>query len=168
MAESRRAVAVCSNSQTMKRLVAIGLIVAMVALFAAIRIWDSTTDNSKKSTEAQTSKEEIAGLSVDIRTDSITEIIAELGYVPYGAISSQRIRLRNTTDKPLSLVEYQATCRCTWMELPRYPIDPDAWGEIELFFDSRGEFGSVGNYVEITTSNEECRIAVWMSAEVIN
>ena len=52
MAASRRAVEDCSNNRTMRRYVAIGLVVAVVALFAAIRIWDSTTDNRKRVIEA--------------------------------------------------------------------------------------------------------------------
>ncbi len=170
MAASRRAAVDCSNSRTMRRYVAIGLVVAVVALFAAIRIWDSTTDNSKRVIEAdvQPSSQEFSVLNADIRTDSITELIVELGEVPYGTTATQHISLTNTTDKPLSLINYQATCRCTWIELPRYPIAPDESAELELVFDSRGEFGSVGNYIEVETSNEECIIAVWMSAEVIN
>ena len=152
----------------MKLRVVIGLIVVVVELFAAIRIWDSTTDNRNRKNEVKTSEDLFAGLSADIRTDSITEFIVEFGDVPYGATATQRIRLRNTTDKPLSLTEYQATCRYTWIELPRYPIAPSEETEAEIFFDSRGEFGTVGNYIEIATSDERCRIAVWMSAEVIN
>jgi hypothetical protein len=152
----------------MKRRVVIGLIVVVVALFAAIRIWDSTTDNRNRKNEVTTSEDLFAGLSADIRTDSITEFIVEFGDVPYGATATQRIRLRNTTDKPLSLTEYQATCRCTWIELPRSPIAPKEYAEAEVFFDSRGEYGTVGNYIEIATSDERCRVAVWMSADVVN
>ena len=152
----------------MKRIIAIGLVVVVVALFAAVRIWDSTTDNNAREEAAETTTEDVAELSADIRTDSITEFIVDFGEVRYGNTATQTIRLRNTTNKPLTLTEYQATCRCTWMELPRYPITSGEWAEAEIFFDSRGEYGTVGNYIEITTSDERCIVAVWMCAEVVN
>lgn len=151
----------------MKRYIAVGLIIAVVALFAAIRIWDSTADNRKRDIEVKITENQFVGLSTDIRTDSITECIVEFGNVPYGTTATQAIRFRNTSDKPLSLIDYKATCRCTWIELPRYPIAPNEYTEVEVKFDSRGEFGSVGNYIEVTTSDERCIIAVWMSADVI-
>ena len=152
----------------MRRLVAIGLVVVAVCILAVVRIWDSTTDNKQRNTEPTPAEREFVGLSTDIRTDSITEVVVEFGEVSYGATVTEHIRLRNTTDKPLSLTDYQATCRCTWVELPRYPIAPDAWAEVEISFDSRGEFGTVGNYVEVSTSDKRCRIAFWTCADVIN
>lgn len=155
--------------------IALGLVVVVVALLATLRIWDSTTDNRLREIEAQNSvradkesrESQHEGLSQEIRTDSVTECIVEFGEVGYGTTATERLRLRNTTDKPLTLIEYQATCRCTWIELPRYPIAPGEWAEAEVKFDSRGEHGSVGNYIEVSTSDERCIIAVWMSAEVI-
>ena len=152
----------------MKHLVVIGLVVVAAALFAIVHIWDSTTDNQAREEAAETAFEETDDLSADIRTDSITEFIVDFGEVRYGDTATRTIRLRNSIDKPLTLTEYQATCRCTWMELPRYPITSGEWAEAEIFFDSRGEYGTVGNYIEITTSDERCRVAVWMCAEIIN
>jgi hypothetical protein len=37
---------------------------------------------------------------------------------------------------------------------------------VVLTFDSRGEWGSVGNFLEVATSNPECGFVVWMSAMV--
>jgi hypothetical protein len=154
----------------MRRLIAVGLIIAMVAIFAAIRIWDSSSDNARRRAQAEAAPlmSESVGLSAEIRTDTITEFVVEMGEVPYATVTTERIRIKNITDKPLSLTDYKATCRCTWVELPHHPIAPDSWGEVELMFDSRGERGTVGNFVDIATSDERCRIAIWMSAEVNN
>lgn len=154
----------------MRRLIVVGLIFAMVALFAAIRIWDSSRDNARRRAQAEAAPlmSESVGLSAEIRTDTITEFVVEMGEVPYATIATEHLRIKNTTDEPLSLTDYKATCRCTWVELPYHPIAPNEWGELELKFDSRGEHGTVGNFVDIATSDERCRIAIWMSAEVID
>ena len=154
----------------MRRLIVVGLIIAMAAIFAAIRIWDSSRDNARRKAEAEATPtpSESIGLSAEIHTDTITEFVVEMGEVPYATVTTERLRIKNITDKPLSLTDYKATCRCTWVELPYHPIAPNEWGELELKFDSRGEHGTVGNFVDIATSDERCRIAIWMSAEVID
>lgn len=142
----------------------------MAAIFATIRIWDSSSDNARRRAQAEAAPlmSESVGLSAEIRTDTITEFVVEMGEVPYATIATEHLRIKNTTDEPLSLTDYKATCRCTWVELPYHPIAPNEWGELELKFDSRGEHGTVGNFVDIATSDERCRIAIWMSAEVNN
>jgi hypothetical protein len=35
-----------------------------------------------------------------------------------------------------------------------------------LTFDSRGEWGVVGNYIEVATSNDSAPIVIWISAEI--
>ena len=106
------------------------------------------------------------GIAATIRTDSITELLVEFEDVSYGATATQTIRLHNNGDAPLSLLSYKSTCRCTWVELPNKAIAPGDFGELELLFDSRGEYGSVGNYVDIATSDSRSRIGIWMSAKV--
>ena len=106
------------------------------------------------------------GIEATIRTDSVTEVLVELGDVPYSALATKSIRLHNPTTSPLSLLDYQTTCRCTWINLPTAPIAAGEYGEAEVVFDSRGERGSVGNYIDITTSDPRCHIGVWISANV--
>ena len=106
------------------------------------------------------------GIEVTIRTDSVTEVLVELGDVYYSELATRSIRLHNPTDTPISLLDYKATCRCTWINLPKSPIPAGEYGEAELVFDSRGERGSVGNYIDITTSDPRCHIGVWISAKV--
>lgn len=106
------------------------------------------------------------GIEATIRTDSVTEVLAEFGDVRYSELATKSIRLHNPTTSPLSLLEYKATCRCTWINLPSAPIPAGEYGEAELVFDSRGERGSVGNYIDITTSDPRCHIGIWISAKV--
>ena len=118
--------------------------------------------------EAPCSSLPYSDYSAEIRTDSLTELLVEFGDVPYSATAVKSIRLKNTTDKPLVFVGYQATCRCTTIDLPQKAVEPNCWAEAEIKFDSRGEYGSVGNHIEVNTSDERCVISIWISAEVIN
>ena len=52
------------------------------------------------------------------------------------------------------------------LEIDRTPIAQGDYRDIELIFDSRGEWGSVGNYMEITTSTEGAPIVLWIAAEI--
>lgn len=107
------------------------------------------------------------GIIADIRTDSVTEVLVELGDVPYSTIATKKIRFNNPTANTLSLLDFKATCRCTWINLPTTGIGAGEYCEAELMFDSRGEFGVVGNYIDISTSDPRCRIGVWISANVV-
>lgn len=119
-----------------------------------------------KTTTTKNTKLPYQGIEATIRTDSVTEVLVELGDVRYSELATKSIRLHNPTETPLSLLDYKATCRCTWIKLPKSPIPAGEYGEAELVFDSRGERGSVGNYIDITTSDPRCRIGVWISAKV--
>lgn len=139
------------------------LIVAVSALcFVAVCM--SCVNKAKQETEQQ--EEADLGITAEIRTDSITEVLVEFDNVRYSTTVDKSILLHNPTDTPLSLIDYDATCRCTWVDLPQKAIAPGEAGEVVLKFDSRGEYGSVGNYVDIRTSDPRCRIGIWMSAHV--
>ncbi|MBR4951488.1 MAG: DUF1573 domain-containing protein [Alistipes sp.] len=119
-----------------------------------------------KTTTTKSTELPYQGIEATIRTDSVTEVLVELGDVRYSELATKSIRLHNPTETPLSLLDYKATCRCTWINLPKSPIPAGEYGEAELVFDSRGERGSVGNYIDITTSDPRCHIGVWISAKV--
>ena len=119
-----------------------------------------------KTTTTSTAELPYQGIQATIRTDSVTEVLVEFGDVRYSELATKSIRLHNPTTSPLSLLEYKATCRCTWINLPSAPIPAGEYGEAELVFDSRGERGSVGNYIDITTSDPRCHIGIWISAKV--
>lgn len=144
------------------------LLVAVVAVVAAIAvILSMLITRGEQQPNIASHEATFDGIAADIRTDSITEILVEFGDVSYSTIATKRIRLRNTSDLPLTLVDYKATCRCTWIDLPHGAIAPNEWAEAEVVFDSRGEYGTVGNYIEVITSDDRCRIGIWMSADII-
>lgn len=105
-------------------------------------------------------------LRAELAEGYTAEVIAEFGVVEARSVVDMPIRVKNTTNEPIVLLDYSTTCRCTTLALPRTAIEAGGECEVVLTFDSRGEWGSVGNFLEVTTSNPECGFVVWMAAMV--
>lgn len=105
-------------------------------------------------------------LKAELAEGYTAEVIAEFGVVEARSVVDMPIRVKNTTNEPIVLLDYSTTCRCTALALPRTAIEAGGECEVVLTFDSRGEWGSVGNFLEVTTSNPECGFVVWMAAMV--
>ena len=105
-------------------------------------------------------------LRAELAEGYTAEVIAEFGVVEARSVVDMPIRVKNTTNEPIVLLDYSTTCRCTTLVLPRTAIEAGGECEVVLTFDSRGEWGSVGNFLEVTTSNPECGFVVWMAAMV--
>ena len=105
-------------------------------------------------------------LKAELAEGYTAEVIAEFGVVEARSVVDMPIRVKNTTNEPIVLLDYSTTCRCTTLALPRTAIEAGGECEVVLSFDSRGEWGSVGNFLEVTTSNPECGFVVWMAAMV--
>lgn len=105
-------------------------------------------------------------LRAELAEGYTAEVIAEFGVVEARSVVDMPIRVKNTTNEPIVLLDYSTTCRCTTLALPRTAIEAGGECEVALTFDSRGEWGSVGNFLEVTTSNPECGFVVWMAAMV--
>ena len=141
-------------------LVAVALLV--VALFV-FRVYDSESDNRRREEQA---KVEYRGLRSDIKRDSLSEVMVEFGSVAYSTTVEKSIRFTNLTDAPIALLDFTTTCKCTWLELPNKPIEVGESADVKVVFDSRGEYGSIGNYLSVKCSDERANIAIWVSAEV--
>ena len=105
-------------------------------------------------------------LKAELAEGYTAEVIAEFGVVEARSVVEMPILVKNTTNEPIVLLDYSTTCRCTALALPRTAIEAGGECEVVLSFDSRGEWGSVGNFLEVTTSNPECGFVVWMAAMV--
>ena len=128
-------------------------VIATLALMVATS-WSAMADNDER-------------LYGELKEGTVCEVLVEYDCVTYGKTVSHTIYIKNCTTTPIALLDYTTTCRCTWLELPRKAIAPNEEGEVTITFDSRGEWGSVGNYLSIETSNKECEVAIWMGAEII-
>ena len=121
---------------------------------------------TKSDAESVACETEPEVLSAELAEGYTAEVIAEFGVVEARSVVDMPIRVKNTTNEPIVLLDYSTTCRCTTLALPRTAIEAGGECEVVLSFDSRGEWGSVGNFLEVTTSNPECGFVVWMAAMV--
>ncbi len=143
---------------------ALVLIVATLAL--VLRIVDSESDNLRRAEEQQAQqKSEYSGIIAEV-ADGMCEVLVDLDSVAYGTTTVKNIRIVNVGTTPLVLLDNTTQCRCMWLEYSREPIAVGESIDINLMFDSRGEWGSVGNYMTITTSRDEASIVLWIAAEV--
>lgn len=151
----------------MRRSLLIG-IVAVVAVVAGALLYVTvfTPNDDSCTTENDNQKCVYSGIEAEIKRDTVCEVLVDLGCVRYSDSVVKNIRLVNKTDAPIALLDYQTTCRCTWLTLPNTAIAPNDYADIELTFDSRGEFGLIGNFLSIATSDESVEVVVWMSADI--
>lgn len=142
------------------------LLIAIAALALVLRIGDSESDNATQDAEGVAQEADVYGGIVAEISDDVCEVLVDFESVPYSSTTVKTIRVINRGTTPLVLVDYTTQCRCMWLDYSREPIMPGEYSDIELSFDSRGEWGSVGNYIKITTSREAAPIALWIAAEV--
>lgn len=151
-------------STSRKRIIiALAVVATVIVALFAFRVYDSTSDNRKREEQQ---KVEYRGLRAKIKSDSLCEVLVELGSVAYSTTAEKSIRFTNLTDAPLALLDFSTTCKCTWLELPNKPIEVGESADVKVVFDSRGEYGSIGNYLSVKCSDERANIAIWVSAEV--
>ncbi|MBO7263816.1 MAG: DUF1573 domain-containing protein [Alistipes sp.] len=136
---------------------------AVVAVGVALALLIPRDSNSVESIEQVST---FNGIVAEYRGTEPCEVIVDLGYVTRSATANETIRLVNRSDSPILLLDYSTQCRCMWLEFERKPIAPNESIDITLTFDSRGEWGSVGNYMEITTSKETAPVVLWIGAEI--
>ena len=140
-----------------KSVAAVMVLAAVVAL--VLRNVDSVAEANEQSIA------EFEGIEAVYDGGAVCEVLVDMGFVSRSSTATETIRVTNRCTTPLVLVDYSTQCRCMWLEYSREPIAENEYRDIELVFDSRGEWGSVGNYMEITTSGEH-PIVLWIGAEI--
>ena len=143
---------------------AFGRLIALVAL--VLFLFACGAKPTKSSAEDVACELAPEVLRAELAEGYTAEVLAEFGVVEARSVVDMPIRVRNNTDEPIVLLDYSTTCRCTTLALPRTAIEAGGECEVVLSFDSRGEWGGVGNFLEVATSNPECGFVVWMSAMV--
>lgn len=141
----------------------IAVVAAMVSVALILRIVDSEIDNYHGD-KGETS-DEYNGLIAEYNGEDICEVLVDFGNVTHSSTVVKNIRIVNRCTTPLILLDHTTQCRCMWLEYSRKPITEGTYTDVELTFDSRGEWGTVGNYMEITTSSGR-PIVLWIGAEI--
>ena len=144
--------------------VALVLIAATLAL--VLRIVYFPSDDLRHGEEQMVQQESnYSGIVAEV-ADGVCEVLVDFESVAYGVTTVKNIRVVNVGTTPLVLLDDTTQCRCMWLEYSREAINVGESIDISLMFDSRGEWGSVGNYMTITTSRAEAPIVLWIAAEV--
>jgi hypothetical protein len=141
-------------------------LISLLALVLCVVACGSKPKHVDEQTETKVIEQQVEVLKVELAEGSTCEVIVDFGVVEPRSIVSRDIHIVNHTDAPIVLLDYETTCRCTTLDLPRKPIEPGGEAVAVLTFDSRGEWGSVGNFLDITTTNPECGFVIWMGATV--
>lgn len=143
------------------------LVATLLVVIVALRLFNNTdrtiTANDETLVSSQNTTTEYVA---ELRSGKVAEVLVDMGDVSGSTLTTTEIRIDNLTDVPIVLLDYEATCRCVWLDLPREAIAVGESRNVTLYFDSRGERGSIGNYISISTSDKECSVAIWMAAEV--
>ena len=151
----------------MRGLTRLSLLLALILMGVSCGLMPKQeADNGAEDVAAEQVSDAVEELVAELAVGATIEVLADFGVVEPRSIATREIRVVNSTDSPIVLIDYDTTCRCTTLELDRKPIEPGGETMVILSFDSRGEWGSVGNFLSIATSNPECAIVIWMSAEV--
>lgn len=152
----------------MKRrwLIALATIIVIATVALALRIADSESDNQRR-TEIESCAMRCDDPDIVAEVDDdLCEVLVEFGSVPRSSTTTKTIRVVNKGSTPLVLLDFSTQCRCMWLDLSDKSIDCGDYCDITLSFDSRGEWGSVGNYIEVITSRDNAPIVLWIAAEV--
>ena len=152
----------------MKRrwLIALVTIIVIATVALALRIADSESDNQRR-TEIESCAMRCDDPDIVAEVDDdLCEVLVEFGSVPRSSTTTKTIRVVNKGSTPLVLLDFSTQCRCMWLDLSDKSIDCGDYCDITLSFDSRGEWGSVGNYMEVITSRDNAPIVLWIAAEV--
>ena len=148
----------------MRRIKVLVVAIAVVVALATALTLLLSHDSSNNETPAQAPS--FSGIATEYRGTEPCEVIVDLGNVRYSSTVEETIRLTNLGDSPIVLLDYTTQCRCMWLDFERDVIAVNDSIDITLTFDSRGEWGTVGNYMEITTSVDNAPIVLWIGAEI--
>ena len=147
-------------------LIAFATIFVIAAVALVLRIDDSQSDNQcRTEVESCAVKYDAPDIVAEVG-DALCEVLVEFGSVPRSSTTTKTIRVVNNGSTPLVLLDFSTQCRCMWLDLSDKSIDCGDYCDITLSFDSRGQWGSVGNYMEVITSRDNTPIVLWIAAEV--
>ena len=147
-------------------LIALATIIVIATVALALRIADSESDNQRRTEiESCTMRCDDPDIVAEV-DDDLCDVLVEFGSVPRSSTTTKTIRVVNKGSTPLVLLDFSTQCRCMWLDLSDKSIDCGDYCDITLSFDSRGEWGSVGNYIEVITSRDNAPIVLWIAAEV--
>lgn len=91
-----------------------------------------------------------------------------LGRLDEGSIVSDSFLVTNTGSRPYLIKEIKASCDCTVLRRPEYPLMPGETAAIRIDFDTRGKIGvSTPGVVIYDNSRPNGRQIVYLQADIV-
>lgn len=109
------------------------------------------------------------GVETDTRTTvRWAQDTIQLGKVEEGAVLIDSFLVTNTGSRPYIIKDVKATCDCTVLRRPNYPLMPGETAAIRVEFDTRGKIGrSTPGVVIYDNTRPNGRHIVYLNAEVV-
>lgn len=103
-------------------------------------------------------------------TDSIlnagTTDTIRFGRLGSGEIAVQRLLIRNDACHAVAITAYHTNCGCTSLEYDSQPIPPGESRQVELIFDSRGQWGWQLKSLEISFAGAKSPMRLLIEADI--
>lgn len=91
-----------------------------------------------------------------------------LGKIEEGEVLRDSFQVTNTGARPYFIKDIKATCDCTIMRRPDYPIMPGETATIQVMFDTRGKAGkTTPGVVVYDNTRPNGRHIVYLEAEIV-
>jgi hypothetical protein len=92
----------------------------------------------------------------------------KLGQVGEGEVLIDSFQVTNTGSRPYLIKDVKATCDCTVLRRPTYPVMPGETASIRVEFDTRGKIGqSTPGVVVYDNTRPNGRHIVYLQADVV-
>lgn len=120
--------------------------------FLLIAVIFISCDSSRKDKIAIDAATKNAVALKDTTTVQIIDSSYNFGKVTDGEKVEYSYRFKNTGNKPLVIVDAQASCGCTVPQKPEQPILPGEIGFIKIVFDSKGRVGNAYKTITVVSN----------------
>ena len=88
----------------------------------------------------------------EITSVEIIDSAYDFGKVTDGEKVEYNYRFKNSGNKPLVIINANASCGCTVPQKPEKPIMPGEIGFIKIVFDSKGRVGNTHKTITVTSN----------------
>lgn len=130
-------------------------------------------DKSKQERALQYIRLQILKKTAGVETDDRTTVrwaqdTIQIGQVGEGEVYTDSFLVTNTGARPYIIKEVKATCDCTVMRRPTYPVMPGETAAVRVEFDTRGKIGHTTPGVVIyDNTRPNGRHIVYLNADVV-
>ena len=121
-------------------------------LFLLATIIFISCDNRRKDKISDDAAMQTSLALKEITSVEIIDSAYNFGKVTDGEKVEYNYRFKNSGNKPLVIINANASCGCTVPQKPEKPIMPGEIGFIKIVFDSKGRIGATHKTITVTSN----------------